>query len=724
MCGIYGVSLKHKANRSVALANFKILGLYNIERGKDSCGVCIDGKISKSLLEFDDFIRDNPLAASKGTVLLGHNRAGSAGYKKTIEEAHPFLINDNLVFTHNGTIRNTADLCKKYSVSEKDFNVDSKLLGTLLYTEGTKVLKDYKGYAALAYTKLDEEGTLYLYHGSSKNYKGGAAVEERPLYFLETKDGVYYSSLENSLKAIRTSDKEEVKNLNYNMIFKIVNGEFSMNDVEEVNREESNIDVYVAPRTTGYNRYTHHNYSYSYDLGINDYLPKSTAIRPPTSKLIPSVVQDKKKGYRETFPLKVVESAKDNFKLYGSDFIYYRCGRYWVAPNTLAEGSLLVKKGGILTTDSWDKSAELLYFFRGVLLKDMEAYKDIKSKQGDGNVFINDNWINNPKKYNFACEISKYSVYPVTNLADELNDSISEYYRYAWYKEDSKKNNHSFTPKFAGRNYIIKDNVLIEIKSSHASKEACYFSSIAEVNDQLIRIMKGVQGGNSSEETPFQNPGKEEEEYIKPFWPFDIMYDNIEELLKFWGDNEIEAVKRYIKYTFKRDFYIEASDKDINDSFDYSVNCAIKQGMSYNDFINKDISGDSKVLFKIYEEVLEEENSKTNNDPYLSFKNNVVEIDNIEEIKEEEAKEKEEKIYDEVESCIINLQDMQLNAFDLQIQEDSDFAQEIVKVLLVGIDNLLCSLAGPLTKYHKEDLLNKVKRIRESKNLKDGVLQG
>ena len=72
MCGIYGVSLKHKANRSVALANFKILGLYNIERGKDSCGVCIDGKISKSLLEFDDFIRDNPLAASKGTVLLGH----------------------------------------------------------------------------------------------------------------------------------------------------------------------------------------------------------------------------------------------------------------------------------------------------------------------------------------------------------------------------------------------------------------------------------------------------------------------------------------------------------------------------------------------------------------------------------------------------------------------------------------------------------------------------
>ena len=50
MCGIYGFSLKHRGNRALALANFKILGLYNIERGKDSCGVCIDGKIKKSIL--------------------------------------------------------------------------------------------------------------------------------------------------------------------------------------------------------------------------------------------------------------------------------------------------------------------------------------------------------------------------------------------------------------------------------------------------------------------------------------------------------------------------------------------------------------------------------------------------------------------------------------------------------------------------------------------------
>lgn len=724
-CGIYGLSLKPKGNRALALANFKILGLYNIERGKDSCGVYIDGNIKKSILEFDDFIRDNYLGNTfKGSVLLGHNRAGSAGYKKTIEEAHPFLINDNLVFTHNGTIKNTAELCKKYSVVEKDFNVDSKLLGTLLYTEGNEVLENYKGFAALAYTKLDEKNTLYLYHGSSKNYKAGITVEERPLYFLETKDALYYSSLENSLKAIKSSEEDRVLNLNYNRIFKIVNGEFLLDETIEIKREEANIDNYTY---TGhnYNRYNHYTHDYT-GMGVSNYLPQFRAVRPTSSgvrnNMLPSVVQDKKKAYRESYPLRVIESSTTDFKYYGSDFIFYRCGRYWFPPSQknsdpqLVEGSHLVKKGGLITQDSWDKAAELLYFFRGVLLKDMEAYKVLKGLSEIPK--MHENWVNTPKKHNFGSEISKFSVYPVTTLPEELNEEISEYFRYSWYKEDTKKNNHSFTPKYSGRSYIIKDGILTDIKTSHSGKETCYFNSIAEVEDQLKRLKNGTQGGSSALILPFQ-PEEIKENMEEPFWPFDITFESIDELLKFWTNREHEALKEFIRKTYKRDFYISASETDVTTTLEHIINSSIKQSLSINEFIDKDFENDSKILRSIYDDMKEKEGkpeieSKTDT---VLFKKQVMDIDN-----EEEKQVRDEKVFDQIESCIISLQDIQLNSFELQIEEDSDLAQDVVKVLLIGIENILSNLSEPLKKHNCKLLLEKVYQVKESKNVKDGIL--
>ena len=95
MCGIFGCSLKPKANRAAALEKFKILGLYNISRGRDATGIYIDGKINKSLKEFDDYIEEGFLNKNfKQSIILGHNRQGSVGYGKTLEQAHPFLINE------------------------------------------------------------------------------------------------------------------------------------------------------------------------------------------------------------------------------------------------------------------------------------------------------------------------------------------------------------------------------------------------------------------------------------------------------------------------------------------------------------------------------------------------------------------------------------------------------------------------------------------------------
>ena len=124
MCGIFGVAIKPGASRKAVLQKFKILGLYNITRGKDSSGVFINGEITKGIgkiSEFDDFIEQTLLPIPKeNTVMLGHTRQGSWGYKKTIDEAHPFLINDDLIFTHNGTIKNVDKLCELYKLDKNN----------------------------------------------------------------------------------------------------------------------------------------------------------------------------------------------------------------------------------------------------------------------------------------------------------------------------------------------------------------------------------------------------------------------------------------------------------------------------------------------------------------------------------------------------------------------------------------------------------------------------
>ena len=51
-CGLYGFSGKSKLNKQdmrLALAKFKILGLYNETRGKDSCGVVINNVIQRKV---------------------------------------------------------------------------------------------------------------------------------------------------------------------------------------------------------------------------------------------------------------------------------------------------------------------------------------------------------------------------------------------------------------------------------------------------------------------------------------------------------------------------------------------------------------------------------------------------------------------------------------------------------------------------------------------------
>lgn len=710
-CGIYGFSLKPGADMKSAMLKLKILGLFNIPRGRDASGIYINGEIIKKTKEFDDFIRDEILPTeSENRVVLGHNRQGSYGYGKTKDEAHPFLINDDLVFTHNGTIKNVESLCKKYEVSEKDYNVDTLLLGTLLYTEGHDVLNHYKGAAALAYTYKSEPNVLYLYHGTSKDYKNGALLEERPLFYMETVDGIFYSSLEESLKSIRDSEEDIVECLDHNLIFKIVDGEFDYNNITKIDREEAN--VYVTPITT-------HFYPSEKSRGkFSREFENSTNSKYVDNRLIS----------KESLPNKVLDAFKNNFKN-SEDFIYFHFGRYWRIPHTLVNEPLYVRKGGIITKEN-DPSGELLFFFRGVLLKDKDAYVEILSLKNS--LSIVDNWARSPMSYNFALEISKYSQFPVTNNSNEGTVNMTDIYKYAWYKDKDEKKSYSFTPKYSGRNYNIKNGVLVNIMSSH--REKCLLDTAYDAYSQIKSLEGiGVPGGSSSGEFPFPVkatllPGSDEAQKANEFlWFHEVSHKDRKSFDREWGDDEHLAFRRFIKTVYHRDFSIAATEEEISNYCNDIIDKSIKEGVSVAEMLDSEVSGDSDVFLFHYEKLLDEK-SKQKECPVVQIETGLTKLyhesfsdnDNFEELTESE--EKEEEINETIENCIVNLEDIQLSCFELMRSDGNDLAKETSSILIEGVSNVLSNLKTPLSKFKKNELIRRIDKIGENKNIEHGIL--
>lgn len=116
MCGIIGMVNKGKNGFSqTALNAFNDLLFMDTLRGPDSTGVAlvnVDGDVSVlkdsvsapefyCTKEYNDVI-DAP-AYKTGKALIGHNRKATVG-KIVKENAHPFVINDEFVLVHNGSL--------------------------------------------------------------------------------------------------------------------------------------------------------------------------------------------------------------------------------------------------------------------------------------------------------------------------------------------------------------------------------------------------------------------------------------------------------------------------------------------------------------------------------------------------------------------------------------------------------------------------------------------
>jgi predicted glutamine amidotransferase len=286
-CGLFGWAGKDvkKFNKD----KFDKLGILNVERGKNSCGVSFDGDIhigldSKKM--YYDFIIDREINPKKYPVVIGHTRQSSVGVVN-VHNAHPFGFGQNgedfeFIGAHNGTLKNHKELAKKYYVDDvfetfyknahdvevtttRD-KIDSEILLEIIWrSKNFKVLSEYVGGAALVFTDTTNPNVLYLFKGSSKDYTSSSKeTVERPLFvYVENKNSMYFSSIEDSLKTIGGKDNSII-DIEPNVVYKITNGDFINSEIISVTRINATQNL---PINYGSGRYgADYGYGYNHEF--------------------------------------------------------------------------------------------------------------------------------------------------------------------------------------------------------------------------------------------------------------------------------------------------------------------------------------------------------------------------------------------------------------------------------------------------------------------------
>lgn len=298
MCGIFGWVGKNPQDFNKA--KFDILGIFNVERGKHSCGVTVDGDIFHGVDNnklFHDFLVDsNYESPKKYPFVIGHTRQATQGAWSS-DNAHPFgfgNLNDDYEFVgvHNGKLHNYLQLAKDFGVEKEEKinknnfvsyrqKIDSEVLLEILYkSKEYKVLSEYRGAAALVFCNINEPNVVYFYHGKSKKFSyDKEAEEERPLFFyVESKNSMYVSSIAKSLYAIG-GVKENVFTFNHNIVYKVTDGDIA------------NAEKFPITRNLGQWEY--------------DYAKSSAASAYETTRKIPFQENNKAIGYNKSWEQQV-----------------------------------------------------------------------------------------------------------------------------------------------------------------------------------------------------------------------------------------------------------------------------------------------------------------------------------------------------------------------------------------------------------------------------------
>jgi len=300
MCGIFAWSGKDpkKFNKD----KFDKLGIFNIDRGKDSCGVSFDGDIYYGLNTeklYSKFIVNRNIRPEKYPVVIGHTRSASVGNIVNERNAHPFGFGNNsendyeFIGCHNGTLYNHKDLASTFKINTEEKvkvpsdhlpagfyeqsrqKIDSEILLEIIYkTKNFKVLSQYNGAAALVFTNTNEPNVVYVWKGASKQYDylNNEIEEERPLfYYMENENSLYISSIQESLETIGGTANVNLFSFNHNTIYKITDGDIEHAEKTKISRNDQ-FQKEIVKNNNAY--YPRNNYSYWEDVYDDGPYPK------------------------------------------------------------------------------------------------------------------------------------------------------------------------------------------------------------------------------------------------------------------------------------------------------------------------------------------------------------------------------------------------------------------------------------------------------------------
>lgn len=446
MCGL-AAYIPNKKQR-IDLVRFKSLLLHNEIRGKVSTGLWNKNGLIKSLDGAAIFGKNLPWRdLGRNSIFLGHTRQPTNGYPTTMEGAQP-LEADNIVLQHNGTIYNKNALAKKYNVIVEEGDTDSMIMCKILNTKQFGVLNDYNGAATLLFVYKDDPTRLYFFRGESKKTIHVAhQSEERPLFMLRTREGLYFSSLDYSLTNISIDgvEQESIEEIDENNLFSVQKDDLHTFTIEyEADRskmiqskvvEHTHVSNYREHRNLNYNRKREQDLpnaldrcrSYpDYDMDELEYDPVTKQFELPAHPLPNRGYGDSQsltKSYKELAIEALCNESKNSWEgpeifnnvendieieepnrnMFDSNVVYYNKGRYFVAGIPI-NGTFRMNGDGVIG----EKPNSSFYtFISGILLQRRHA-----SSYGK---IINSIM---QKKYefgdlDFAKEISLYSKQPI-----------------------------------------------------------------------------------------------------------------------------------------------------------------------------------------------------------------------------------------------------------------------------------------------------------------------
>ena len=195
MCGIFGLSINNKENRSLNKIKDSLFHLASSSesRGKDSSGFAFFDSanqiisVLKSDLpvteltnqsEFKNLFQNSIRSFNRGNLFsfIGHSRLVTNG-TQTLSHNNQPVVKDGIVSIHNGIIVNDSKIWEKYSNLERSFLIDTEILNSLISLNKKKSLslpesvinsiEEVQGTVSMAfYSKDSNSVSLYTNNGS------------------------------------------------------------------------------------------------------------------------------------------------------------------------------------------------------------------------------------------------------------------------------------------------------------------------------------------------------------------------------------------------------------------------------------------------------------------------------------------------------------------------------------------------------------------------------